>query len=155
MTAKEVSRRVSELAIPLCQGEQVNLWDVTFEKEGRDHVLTVFIDSDSGISIDSCERISRALDPMLDDKVFDSLPPYTLSVSSAGLERRLSRPEHFEWAIGKKIVLTFYRARDGQSELVATLKSHSKQEISVLCENGEQQIIPSEQVALTKLYFEF
>ena len=46
MTNKELVRRVTELAQPICRQAGVSLWDVTFEKEGRQHVLTVYIDQD-------------------------------------------------------------------------------------------------------------
>lgn len=71
MTNKELVRRVTELAQPICRQAGVSLWDVTFEKEGRQHVLTVYIDRDEGVSITHCEEVSRALDPLLDDKAFD------------------------------------------------------------------------------------
>ena len=84
-----------------------SLWDVTFEKEGARYVLTVYIDRESGVDTSCCETVSRYIDPLLDAKEFDSLPPYMLTVSSAGLERHISKPEHFEWALGKDIDLTF------------------------------------------------
>lgn len=113
MTNRELVSRVSELTEPLCRQAGVSLWDVTFEKEGRQHVLTVYIDREEGVSIDHCEQVSRGLDPLLDAPAFDSLPSYTLTVSSAGLERPLLRPEHFAWAEGKRVRLGFYKAVDG------------------------------------------
>ena len=101
MQTKQVVARVSELVQPLCRQQGVSLWDVTFEKEGQKYFLTVFIDREGGIFIEDCEKISRELDPLLDGREFDSLPAYTLSVSSAGLERRLVKPEHFAWEIGR------------------------------------------------------
>ena len=113
MQTKELIRKVSEKCLPLCEAEGLSLWDVTFEKEGRSYMLSVFIDREEGVFVEDCEKISRALDPFLDEKQFDSLPPYTLTVSSAGLERRISRPEHFVWATGKAVDVSFYKARDG------------------------------------------
>ena len=63
MTNKELIRRVTELVTPICQEAGVSLWDVTFEKEGRQHVLTVYIDREEGVNITHCEQVSRALDP--------------------------------------------------------------------------------------------
>lgn len=94
MQAKELIRRVEEMALPLCEQNGVSLWDVEFEKEGGVQMLTITIDRDEGVDIDQCEAISRAIDPMLDAKEFDSLPSYTLCVSSAGLERKLKKPAH-------------------------------------------------------------
>ena len=117
MTQKELIRRVSQLAEPLCAEHGLSLWDVTFEKEGRQHTLTVYIDREEGVNIDDCEAVSRGLDPLLDAHEFDALPAYMLQVSSAGLERPLTRPEHFAWAMGKKVVVRFYKAIDGAQDM--------------------------------------
>ena len=154
MTNKELVRRVTELVTPLCEEAGVTLWDVTFEKEGRQHVLTVYIDREEGVNIEHCEKVSRALDPLLDAKVFDSLPPYTLTVSSAGLERPLIRPEHFQWALGKAVNLGFYKATNGVNELVGTLKAHDGVQI-VIEENGEEKTFAVADVARVRLYFTF
>ncbi len=154
MTNKELVRRVTELAQPICQQAEVSLWDVTFEKEGRQHVLTVYIDREEGVNITHCEQVSRALDPLLDAKVFDSLPPYTLTVSSAGLERPLIRPEHFQWAMGKQVSLSFYKAMDGQNEVVGQLLSHDGVQIAVM-EGETQRTFALSDVARVRLYFSF
>ena len=154
MQTKELIRKVTEKCLPLCEAEGLSLWDVTFEKEGRQHVLTVFIDREEGVNITHCEQVSRALDPQLDAKVFDSLPPYTLTVSSAGLERPLIRPEHFQWAMGKAVHLSFYKATNGVNELVGTLKAHDGVQI-VIEENGEEKTFALSDVARVRLHFEF
>ncbi|MBR5245609.1 MAG: ribosome maturation factor RimP [Clostridia bacterium] len=154
MTNKELIRRVTDLVGPICQEAGVSLWDVTFEKEGRQHVLTVFIDREEGVNITHCEQVSRALDPQLDAKVFDSLPPYTLTVSSAGLERPLIRPEHFQWAMGKAVHLSFYKATNGANELVGTLKAYDGVQITV-AEGEEEKTFAMADVARVRLHFEF
>ena len=154
MTNKELIRRVTELVTPICQEAEVSLWDVTFEKEGRQHVLTVYIDREEGVNINHCEQVSRALDPLLDAKVFDSLPPYTLTVSSAGLERPLIRHEHFQWALGKDVSLSFYKAINGQNEVVGQLVSNDGVQI-VIREGEEEKAFALSDVARVRLYFSF
>ena len=154
MTNKELIRRVTELVTPICQAAEVSLWDVTFEKEGRQHVLTVYIDREEGVNITHCEQVSRALDPQLDAKVFDSLPPYMLTVSSAGLERPLIRPEHFQWALGKDVSLSFYKATNGVNEVVGTLVSHDGVQI-VIKEGEEEKTFAVSDGARVRLYFSF
>lgn len=154
MTQKEAVRRVTQLALPLCGEAGVSLWDVTFEKEGRQHVLTVYIDKEPAVDIGDCERVSRALDPLLDAPEFDSLPPYVLTVSSAGLERPLNREEHLQWALGKEIVLRFYRPLNGVRELTGTLRSFSEQELLLQTEAGETAV-PRAAVAQARLSFTF
>ncbi|MDO4372077.1 MAG: ribosome maturation factor RimP [Clostridia bacterium] len=154
MTQKEAVRRVTQLVLPLCGEAGVSLWDVTFEKEGRQHVLTVYIDKEPAVDISDCERVSRALDPLLDAPEFDSLPPYVLTVSSAGLERPLNREEHLQWALGKEIVLRFYRPLNGARELTGTLRSFSEQELLLQTEAGETAV-PRAAVAQARLSFTF
>ena len=94
MQAKQIVARVEELGRPLCEQAGVSLWDVEFEKEGGQYMLTVTVDHPEGVNIDQCEKVSRALDPMLDAKEFDDMPSYTLCVSSAGLARRKADRGH-------------------------------------------------------------
>lgn len=154
MTQKEAVRRVTQLVLPLCGEAGLSLWDVTFEKEGRQHVLTVYIDKEPAVDISDCERVSRALDPLLDAPEFDSLPPYMLTVSSAGLERPLNREKHLRWALGKEIVLRFYRPLNGARELTGTLRSFSEQELLLQTEAGETAV-PRAAVAQARLSFTF
>ena len=139
MQGKELIRRVSELAEPLCEQAGVMLWDVEFEKEGSGYTLTVTIDREEGVDIDQCEQISRALDPMLDAKEFDSLPSYTLCVSSAGLERRLKTPEHFKRFIGENVEVRFYGPIEGMKTLQGKLLDYDDGIVTV--EAGQKTYI--------------
>lgn len=153
MQTKQVVARVRELVQPLCQQRGVSLWDVTFEKEGQKHFLTVFIDSEAGVFIEDCEAISRGLDPLLEAREFDSLPAYTLCVSSAGLERRLVRPEHFAWATGKKVEVSFYKARQGARSAVGTLAGYDGETLTLQLDEKTEDI-PMAEVASVHLFFE-
>ena len=153
MQTKQIVARVRELAQPLCEERGVSLWDVTFEKEGQKHFLTVFIDSEAGVFIEDCEAVSRGLDPLLEAREFDSLPAYTLCVSSAGLERRLVRPEHFVWAMGKKVEAGFYKARQGARSLVGELAGYDGETLELIAD-GQKESIPMAEVASVRLFFE-
>ena len=113
MTAREVCQRVWDISAPCAAEMGIHLWDVTFEKEGGQYMLTITIDREGHTDIDDCEKLSRYVDPFLDEKEFASLPPYTLCVSSAGLTRRLRRPEHFASCMGQEVELRFYRPING------------------------------------------
>lgn len=153
MTNKELTRRVAEMVSPICAESHVSLWDVTFEKEGRGYNLTVFIDRADGVEISDCETVSRALDPLLDAPEFDSLPPYTLTVSSAGLERPLIKPEHFQWALGKKVVLGFYQSIDGQNEQIGELLHYDSAQLT-LRSGAEEKTFARSDIARVRLAFE-
>ena len=82
---------VETLVRPTIEGMGLRLWDVRFEKEGPDWFLRVLVDRDEPLDTDTCEAVSRAIDPLLDeaDPIEQS---YYLEVGSPGLGRRLTRP---------------------------------------------------------------
>lgn len=103
------------LAEPLARQLGLRIWDVRFVKEGADWYLRVFIDRDGGVSIDDCVDLTRLLSPALDeaDPIDQS---YCLEVSSPGVERELTRPEHFEAYRGRAVTVRLIRPRDGQRD---------------------------------------
>ena len=91
MVALKVTQQVAEFAEPVVASHGCSLWDVEYVREGADYFLRVYIDKEGGVDIADCEAISRALDPILDEK--DPIPgSYHFEVCSAGLERSLKRP---------------------------------------------------------------
>lgn len=154
MQTKELIGRVEQMALPLCEQNGVTLWDVEFEKEGGQYVLTITIDREGGVDIAHCETISRAIDPMLDDQVFDSLPPYTLCVSSAGLERRLKKPEHFAKYLGETVEVKFYRALNGVKVVEGRLAGYDQGDVT-LETGGDTTVYQSKDVASVRLTVQF
>lgn len=139
MQAKQIVARVEELVRPLCEQAGVSLWDVEFEKEGGQYMLTVTVDHPDGVNIDQCEQVSRALDPMLDEKEFDSMPSYTLCVSSAGLSRRLKKPEHFAAFLGHTVEAGFYKPVGGAKQVEGTLVAYENGNVTL--ETGGQRTV--------------
>ena len=66
MQAKEIVKKTEELVRPAAERMGLTVWDVTYEKEGGEYMLTVTLDRESGVSIDDCEALSREIDPLLD-----------------------------------------------------------------------------------------
>ena len=147
MQAKQIVARVEELVKPLCEQAGVSLWDVEFEKEGGQYMLTVTVDRPEGANIDQCEQVSRALDPMLDEKEFDDMPSYTLCVSSAGMSRRLKRPEHFQAFMGQTVEVGFYKPMKG------TLAGYDNGAVTLEV-NGEQTVYEPKDIAAVRLAVE-
>ena len=150
MQTKVFLQKVMELCQEPLTQRGLTLWDVTFEKEGPRYMLTVIIDKPAGVDIDDCEFLSRAIDPQLDAPIFDTLPPYTLCVSSAGLERVLRTPAHFAWAQGRKIELTFYKPHDGAKNKIGVLEHYDQSSLTV---DGQQYTL--EEVAGCREYYDF
>ena len=134
---------VTEMAAPVVEAQGCELWDVEYVKEAGGWVLRVYIDCPGGVSIDQCEAVSRALDPLLDER--DPIEgAYTFEVSSAGAERKLTRPGDFERFMGSKVEVRLYRARDGRKEYVGLLKEYRDGDVTVETPAGDVTFAKSE-----------
>ena len=125
-----VAEKVRALIAPSVTAAGYVLWDVEFAKEGPDDTLFVLIDSPAGIGLDDCEKVTRLIDPILDEA--DPIPQsYYLEVSSPGSERVLKREEHFLASIGKPVTVSLYAPRNGEKEIVGTLASYADGDLTV------------------------
>jgi len=140
---------VTELAKPITDKLGLILWDVEYVKEAGEWYLRIYIDKKGGISIDDCEQLSREVDPLLDEN--DFIPgSYTFEVSSAGVERALKTPAHFDMFIGSPVVVKLYSGRDGKKEFPGILSSYSGSDV-VLKANGEELSFEKKEIALIRL----
>ena len=149
----KVTEQVAQFAQPIVEGFGCQLWDVEYVREGAERFLRVYIDKDGGIDIDDCEKIHRALDPVLDEK--DPIAErYYFEVCSAGLERALKRPGDFEKFMGSPITVKLYRPRNGLKEIPCVLRGYEEGRITV--EAGKETItFEKSEVALVRLRVEF
>lgn len=105
--SKKVTTIVEELATPILNEMQLELVDVEFKKEGKNWFLRVFIDSDAGVDIEDCGKVSERLSEKLDE--LDPIPQaYFLEVSSPGAERPLKKEKDILQAVGKNVYVTTY-----------------------------------------------
>lgn len=154
MQTKELVKRVSQLALPKTDELGISIWDVDFIKEGAIYCLNIYLDGDREISITDCELVSRFIDPLLDASDFDSLPSYSLCVSSAGLERRLVRPEHFEKFIGSDVQIGCYTKVNGAKTHDGSLVSFHDGDITINTD-GVEQIFKKDDVSSCRLTIKF
>ena len=147
MKKTEIEAAVRRMADEAAEKAGLSIWDVRFEKEGRDHFLRVYVDRPGGrMSIDDCVNVSEALDGPLDEADLIDVP-YSLQVSSPGLERRLTRPEHYEWAIGRKVMLKVRGTADRQGGICyGVLKEYTKDSLTVSFDTGDEVFLPNETV---------
>ena len=145
-----VSSAVWQIAAPVAEKLGVEIWDIRFLKEGSDRFLRIILDKEGGIGIDDCEAFSRAIDAPLDelDPIEQS---YCLEVSSPGLERELTRPEHFEKNIGEKIKVKLIRPVDGVREFSGILESADKGRFTLRLSDGGAMDIDKKETSYIKL----
>lgn len=126
----KVTEKVEALARPVVEDEGCELWAVEYVREAGSWYLRVFIDKDGGVGIDDCERISRRLDPILDEA--DPIPDsYVFEVGSAGAERELKRPSDFEKFMGSEVEVKLYQPYEGRKSLVGKLEAYENGDITV------------------------
>ena len=119
----KITDKVSAIAKPIVEEEGCSLWDVEYVREAGNWYLRIYIDKVGGVDIDDCERISRRLDPVLDEA--DPIPDsYVFEVGSAGIERELKRPGDFEAFLGSDVEVRLYQPVNGQKSFVGTLLSY-------------------------------
>ena len=149
----KVTELVAEFARPIVEAHGCELWDVEYVREGSDYFLRLYLDKEGGVNIDDCEAISRAVDPILDEK--DPIPgSYHFEVCSAGLERVLKRPSDFQRFLGSPITVKLYRPRNGLKEIPCVLKAYDPGKLTV--EAGKETItFEKSEVAQVRLRVEF
>ncbi len=146
----KITDKVTELAKPVVEEEGCSLWDVEYVREAGSWFLRIFIDKDGGVGIDDCERISRRLDPILDEA--DPIPDsYVFEVGSAGAERELKRPGDFEQFMGSEVEVRLYQPVNGCKVYVGVLAGYDNGRVTVTVGKTEVSFDKS-QIALVKLH---
>ena len=106
------------------------LSDLELNLGGRDVVVRVFIDKPDGVDLSDCEMVSRQLSAVLD--VEDALPGhYTLEVSSPGLDRKLTKPAHFQRFTGETVRVKLRFPLDGRRNFRGALRAADDEKIEV------------------------
>ena len=149
----KVTELVASFARPIVEAHGCSLWDVEYVREGDQRFLRIFLDKETGVDINDCEAISRAMDPLLDeaDPIAES---YHFEVCSAGLERTLKRPGDFERFMGSAITVKLYRPRNGLKEIPCVLTGYENGKVTVTA--GKETItFEKSEVALVRLRVEF
>lgn len=149
----KITEQVESFAKPIVEQFGCNLWDVEYVREGSERFLRLYIEKDGGVDIEDCEKIHRAVDPILDEKdpIAES---YHFEVCSAGLERALKRPGDFARFMGGAVTVKLYRPRNGLKEIPGILRGYEDGCVTV--EAGKETItFTKSEVALVRLRVEF
>lgn len=145
--------KTTEICEALCRAAiesmGFELCDVEYQKEYGDWVLTFYIDKPGGVTIDECEQVSRAIEPILDEKdPIDS--EYVLSVSSLGIDRPLKKDRDFERAVGTELEIKLYAPQNGKKQWIGTLNAFDADSFTVETEQGETLTVKRKDCALVR-----
>ena len=150
---KTIRETVKDAILPTVTELGYRIWDITYSKIGADYHLEITIDNDAGIEISDCEKVHRAIDPILDE--VDPIEGfYYLEVSSPGVERELRTDEHIAASIGEKVEAKLFTAKDGVKGAIGILESFEDGKVTVKCEDISYTFERSDISKLKTVFFE-
>lgn len=150
---EDIKNRIAGLADSIAAAQGVQVVDVELAGSSRKPIARVFIDKEEGVTLEDCEKVSRALSALLD--VEDPIPTsYVLEVSSPGLDRPLKRLKDFEMSIGKLArVVTKERIGD-QNFHVGRIAAVENGNVRLIVKENEEISIPFAQISRARLEIE-
>ena len=145
---------VKKIAEPLAEELGYFLWDVEYVKEGAEMYLRITIDSEDGITIEDCERMHRAIDPLLDEA--DPIEgAYHLEISSPGIERDLKTDMQINACEGWDVEVRLYAPIDGAKSYIGVLQELDEEgNVVIETENGIRKFARAA-VASLKTHYNF
>ena len=150
---KTIRETVKDGIEPIVTELGYRIWDITYGKIGADYHLEITIDSDNGIEISDCEKVHRAIDPILDE--IDPIEGfYYLEVSSPGVERDLRTDEHISLSVGEKVEAKLFAPKDGIKSVIGTLSSFEDGIVKISAEGVEYSFARSDISKIKTVYFE-
>lgn len=122
--------KLNDLIKPAIEKMGYELTDIEVKTQGREQLISIFIDNLTGINIEDCEIVSRQISLLLDVENPIS-GKYTLEVSSPGLDRKLTKLNHFKRFIGNELRIKLLRSMDGRRNFRGKLLAANKESIKV------------------------
>jgi ribosome maturation factor RimP len=145
---------VEELVRPVVEASGLELWDVSFRKEGGRMVLRVMVDRAGGVDLDVISTTSERLSRRLDLEGFSPERAYSLEVSSPGLERALREPRHFELSVGERVRVKTVAPVTGRRVHEGALVSADAEAIVIASDGGELRV-PYADIASARTVFDW
>lgn len=153
MAESSIEKKTCELLQDAIIQLGYELYDVEYVKEGKEYHLCIYIDKPDGINISDCEKVNDVINPILDEADYIA-EQYFLEVSSAGLEKKLRKKEHFEKQIGNKIEVNLYSKLDNMKNLQGVLKECNDEFLLLLVDDKDIKI-SFNQIANAKTVFDW
>ncbi len=141
---------IEDIVKPLVEDLGYEYVGVEIKSSSGSKELIIYADKPGGIGLDDCEKISRNIEPAIDEK--DPIKdPYYLCVSSPGLDRPLKVPADYKRSKGKKVDIKLYGAKDGKKEFTGLLKEFDDTGFTIETDGSERQFTYKE-TASVKLH---
>lgn len=146
----KVEKVIEELVLPIIEQNGYEYVGTEYNKTGGPAELIVYADKPGGMGLDDCEKISRLIEPLIDerDPIKES---YCLCVSSPGLDRPLKTERDYRRSVGKLVDVKLYRAQDGNKEWTGLLLRHSESDTAIDID-GTEKVFLNKDVAIIRLH---
>ena len=149
----KIEEKVEQLVKDPIEKLGYSLYDVEYVKEGPEYQLRIYIDRESGIDLNDCEKVSNEINEIL-DKADYIKEQYYLEVSSPGIERKLREDKHLEQNISKNVeIKLFKKDNNGKKEYTGKLKAFNQEEIII--ETDKEIAIERKNIAQIKTIYEW
>ena len=151
---EDYEARFEKILLPITEEYDLEIYDVEYVKEGSDWYLRAYIDKEGGVTIEDCEKVSRAVSEVMDKE--DFMPDaYILEVSSPGLGRALKKDKHLAKSIGAEVEIKTYKPIEKQKEFSGILKEYDEESITIGQEEGTNMKFARSDIALIRLALDF
>lgn len=152
MTALET--KIKEAIEPIITKLNYKIYDVIYEKEGKDNYLRIFIDTDKkeGISLNDCETVNNVITDFLDEKNFIK-SQYFLEISSPGIERRIRDDEQLEQNLNSKVEVHLYKAIEKEKTIIGILEKFDDNTVTIKKSDEKEIIIEKNNITNMKTVF--
>lgn len=148
-------KEISEAKLrPVIEEMGYELVDVEYKKEFDGMSLIFTIDKEEGVTIDDCEKVNKAIDPIIDELNPTGDEPYTLVVSSPGLDRQLKTDRDLRRTLNKDVSLTLFSKLDGKKNFEGTLVNFDEKTVTIKI-GDEEKVFDRDKIASLKLVIKF
>ena len=149
----KIEEKVEQLVKDPIEKLGYSLYDVEYVKEGPEYYLRIYIDKESGIDLNDCEKVSNEINEIL-DKADYIKEQYYLEVSSPGIERKLRKDKHLEQNIGNEIAIKLFKKdEEGKKEYQGILKKYTEQDIIIEDNENKQKQINRKNISQIKTVY--
>lgn len=138
---------------PVVEGSGCELWELEYAPRGSGGLLRLYIDTAAGVTLEDCERVSRAVGEVLDAE--DLVPGrYTLEVSSPGLDRPLREAAHFARCLGATALVELAKPLDGRRRFKGRLEAVTPDGVAMTVD-GRRCVLPLDGIRKARLAPEY
>ena len=145
-----IEEKIESLTLKPINDLGYDLYDVEYVKEGKDYFLRIYIDSEKGIDLDDCEKVSNSITEILDKEDYIK-EQYFLEVSSPGVERVLKKEKHLKDNLEAEVQIKLFKPLEGQKQYKGILKDFNNDYITIF--NGEEIKIDRKNISQIKTVF--